>query len=145
MLVAHVSHAQIHKSCMAALRIVSAGLLKTVAANKDAALPLKLFEIGDVIVIDPATETGSRNERHLAAVHCSREAEFEIVHGLLHRIMELVGIPLAGTRPHTSVLFLPRPCRHSFVSFVYLLESAESDTGISWALASQCAESLQTC
>ena len=83
--------------CSAADTFESAALLKTVSANKDAALPLKLFEISDVILPDPKSETGCRNERHLAAVQCSRETEFELMHGLLNRVMDLMGIPLTGT------------------------------------------------
>lgn len=70
-----------------------ASALKTIAANKDAALPLKLFEISDVILLDPSRETGARNERHLVAVYCNKEAGFEIIHGLLNRVMEVVGVP----------------------------------------------------
>ena len=73
-----------------------AALLKTVAANKDAALPLKLFEVSDVILIDESHETGCRNERRLAAVHCSTKSEFEVIHGLLNRVMEVLGVPLEG-------------------------------------------------
>ena len=74
----------------------AAALLKTVAANKDAALPLKLFEVSDVILVDASCETGCRNERRLAAVHCSTKTEFEVVHGLLNRVMEVLGVPLEG-------------------------------------------------
>ena len=73
-----------------------AALLKTVAANKDAALPLKLFEVSDVILVDEASETGCRNERRLAAVHCSGKTEFEVIQGLLNRVMEVMGVPLEG-------------------------------------------------
>ena len=74
-----------------------AALLKTVAANKDAALPLKLFEVSDVILVDASYETGCRNERRLAAVHCSTKTEFEVIHGLLNRVMEVLGVPLEGS------------------------------------------------
>ena len=66
------------------------------AANKDAALPLKLFEVSDVILVDASCETGCRNERRLAAVHVTTKSEFEVIHGLLNRIMEVLGVPLEG-------------------------------------------------
>ena len=44
------------------------GLLKTLQANRKMPLPLKLFEISDVVLRDAGAEVGARNERHLAAV-----------------------------------------------------------------------------
>ncbi|KAF5837593.1 Phenylalanyl-tRNA synthetase beta chain, partial [Dunaliella salina] len=73
--------------------------LKTLGANKDAALPIKLFEISDVIGISEQHETGARNQRHLVAVYCNKEAGFEVIHGLLNRVMEVLGVPLTGTDP----------------------------------------------
>merc|ERR1712080_523804 len=39
------------------------GLLKTIASNKNMALPLKLFEISDVVLKDTEKDVGARNER----------------------------------------------------------------------------------
>lgn len=71
--------------------------LKTLAANKTAELPVKLFEISDVVLLAPERETGARNERRLVAVVCNKEAGFEVIHGLLNRAMEVLGVPLKGT------------------------------------------------
>jgi len=30
------------------------------------------------------------------AVYCNKEAGFEVIHGLLNRVMEVMGVPLAG-------------------------------------------------
>ncbi len=73
-----------------------AGALKTLGANKDTPLPVRLFEASDVILLDDSTESGARNERRLAAVICSKESGFEIIHGLLNRIMEVLDIPITG-------------------------------------------------
>jgi len=80
-----------------------AALLKTVAANKDAPLPLKLFEVGDVILVDDSGETGCRNERRLGAVHCATETKFEVIQGLLNRVMEVMGVPLEGAGLHITL------------------------------------------
>merc|ERR1712025_360148 len=48
------------------------GLLKTVQANRGMALPLKLFEISDVVIKDSGAEVGSRNERHMSAVYYNK-------------------------------------------------------------------------
>ncbi|CAI2340501.1 unnamed protein product [Caenorhabditis sp. 36 PRJEB53466] len=55
------------------------GLLKTLASNRDMPLPLKLFELQDVIVKDPSTDVGARNERRLASVFYNKSAGFEVI------------------------------------------------------------------
>ncbi|XP_037026287.1 phenylalanine--tRNA ligase beta subunit [Bradysia coprophila] len=72
------------------------GLLKTLSANKKMPLPLKLYEIQDVVIADENTEVGARNERRIGAVNCSKSAGFEICHGLLDRIMQLLEVPWKG-------------------------------------------------
>lgn len=37
---------------------------------------------------------GARNERRLVAVCCSNSSTFEIIHGLLNRVMEVLGVPV---------------------------------------------------
>lgn len=69
------------------------GLLKTLAANRKMPLPLKLFEISDIVVADDETEVGARNERRVCAVNCNKTAGFEVVHGLLDRVMQLLEVP----------------------------------------------------
>ncbi|XP_059621047.1 phenylalanine--tRNA ligase beta subunit [Phlebotomus argentipes] len=72
------------------------GLLKTLAANKKMPLPLKLFEISDVILSDEEAEVNARNERRICAVNCNKNAGFEVVHGLLDRVMQLLEVPWKG-------------------------------------------------
>lgn len=68
--------------------------LKTLGANKDAPLPVKLFEVSDVVHISSSHDVGARNDRHLVAVVSNREAAFEVIHGMLNRVMEALGVPL---------------------------------------------------
>lgn len=79
--------------CEVARTNLLASALKTLGANKDEALPLKLFEISDVILLDEGSETGARNERHLVAVYSNKEAGFEVIHGVLNRVMEVLDVP----------------------------------------------------
>lgn len=72
------------------------GLLKTLSANKKMPLPLKLYEIQDVVIADENTEVGARNERRIGAINCSKSAGFEICHGLLDRVMQLLEVPWKG-------------------------------------------------
>lgn len=69
------------------------GLLKTLAANRKMPLPLKIFEVSDVIFTDAEAEVGARNERRMCAVNCNKNAGFEVVHGLLDRVMQLLEVP----------------------------------------------------
>jgi phenylalanyl-tRNA synthetase beta chain len=70
-------------------------MLKTIASNKKMPLPLKIFQIADVVLQDPAHDIGARNERRLCAVYCAQSSGFEIIHGLLDRIMLMLNVPLA--------------------------------------------------
>ncbi|RAL59309.1 hypothetical protein DID88_006914 [Monilinia fructigena] len=63
------------------------GLLKTIRENKKHSLPLKVFEVSDVAFKDLSLERKSRNERHFAAAWYGKTSGFEIVHGLLDRIL----------------------------------------------------------
>ncbi|XP_076917351.1 phenylalanine--tRNA ligase beta subunit, cytoplasmic-like [Bidens hawaiensis] len=75
-----------------------AGILKTAAHNKDHPKPIKIFEVGDVTVLDESKDVGATNHRQLAALYCGATSGFELIHGLVDRIMEVTGTPfvLAG-------------------------------------------------
>jgi len=66
------------------------GLLKTLNSNKAYALPIKVFELSDVVVQDEAHEVGAKNQRRLGAMFCGTTSGLEYIHGLLDRIMLLV-------------------------------------------------------
>ncbi|KAK2880709.1 hypothetical protein Q8A67_017977 [Cirrhinus molitorella] len=68
------------------------GLLKTVAANRKMPLPLKLFEISDVVLKDETKDVGARNDRRLCAVYYNKSPGFEVIHGLLDRLMQLLDV-----------------------------------------------------
>lgn len=69
------------------------GLLKTVRENKSLPLPLKVFEVSDICKQNPAEDRKARNARHMAAVYTDNRAGFEVVHGLLDRIMQILAVP----------------------------------------------------
>lgn len=66
------------------------GLLKTIRENKHHSVPIKIFEVSDVAFKDWTLERKSRNERHFAAAWYGKSSGFEIVHGLLDRIMAML-------------------------------------------------------
>jgi len=66
------------------------GLLRTVDESKHMPLPLKVFEVSDVVLKDSNADVGCRNERRLAVVFYNKQAGFEIVHGVLDRLMQVL-------------------------------------------------------
>ena len=107
-----------------------AGALKTLGANKDAPLPVKLFEASDVILLDAAAETGARNERRLVAVACAKEGSFEVIHGLLNRVMDVLGVPLLGGCTLFSSCHGPFPALVAKVGSVQLQVRAFDESAI---------------
>ena len=63
------------------------GLLKTIRENKHHSVPMKIFEVSDVAFKDLSRERKSRNERHFAAAWYGKSSGFEVVHGLMDRVM----------------------------------------------------------
>lgn len=53
---------------------------------------VRLFEISDVVLRDDSCDTGARNCRRLVATYMGPTAGFEIIHGLVDRIMSLVQV-----------------------------------------------------
>uniref|UniRef100_A0A8C9FHA9 Phenylalanine--tRNA ligase beta subunit n=1 Tax=Pavo cristatus TaxID=9049 RepID=A0A8C9FHA9_PAVCR len=95
------------------------GLLKTVAANRKMPLPLKLFEISDIVVKDPTKDVGARNYRHLCAIYYNKSPGFEIIHGLLDRVMQLLEVPPNEENGYTikateGSAFFPGRCAEIF-------------------------------
>ncbi|CAG8554504.1 10339_t:CDS:2, partial [Diversispora eburnea] len=70
------------------------GILKTVRENKKHALPIKVFEVSDVVFKDDSLERRARNERNVCAIYCSKVSGFEFIHGLVNRIMDMLHITL---------------------------------------------------
>mmetsp|Transcript_20435 Transcript_20435/g.29945 ORF Transcript_20435/g.29945 Transcript_20435/m.29945 type:complete len:644 (-) Transcript_20435:580-2511(-) len=79
------------------------GLLKTLQHNRSASFTsgMKYFEISDVVLADnkhAITETivGAKNVRRVSAVYAGPTSGFEIVHGLVDRIMTLTEVAPGG-------------------------------------------------
>eukprot|EP00052_Salpingoeca_macrocollata_P035313 m.14262 g.14262 ORF g.14262 m.14262 type:complete len:606 (+) comp7821_c0_seq1:917-2734(+) len=70
------------------------GLLRTLFYNVGGrlALPVKIFEISDVVVKDSSCDTGARNNRRLAAAICNTAPDFEAIQGLLDYVMKMLGV-----------------------------------------------------
>lgn len=113
--------------------------------------PVQLFEISDVVLKDEANDVGARNERRICAAYMGPTAGFEVVHGLVDRIMQLLEVKsrvVSGTserhyfiEAHQGALApppyhrCPRPPLHTLVRA--LAQTRRSSTGV--ARASWCA------
>lgn len=54
---------------------------------------MKIFEVSDVAVQDPKEERQAKNYRRLCALYMDKKAGFEVAHGLLDRIMQILDVP----------------------------------------------------
>lgn len=63
------------------------GLLKTIRENKKHSVPIKIFEVADVTFKDESLERKARNEKHFGAAWYGKSSGFEVVHGLLDRVL----------------------------------------------------------
>ncbi|GMF12726.1 unnamed protein product [Phytophthora lilii] len=86
------------------------GVLKTIQNNKAMSIKegLKLFEVSDVVLIDDNTDVGAKNVRRICAAYTGLTDGFEVIHGLVDRIMQLMGIPSelempAGTKEYYTI------------------------------------------
>jgi phenylalanyl-tRNA synthetase beta chain len=80
--------------------MISAGTnisLPKIKENKHRPVPLKVFEVSDVAYKAPELERKTRNERHFAAAWYGKTSGFEVVHGLLDRIMAMLDIAFADS------------------------------------------------
>eukprot|EP00921_Rhytidocystis_pertsovi_P007900 GHVQ01013074.1.p1 GENE.GHVQ01013074.1~~GHVQ01013074.1.p1 ORF type:complete len:636 (+),score=53.30 GHVQ01013074.1:176-2083(+) len=69
------------------------GLLKTLASNKGRELPIRLFELGDVVFFDVHQDTGARNARYCCVIFANNDgAGLEEVHGALDILMTRLGL-----------------------------------------------------
>lgn len=66
------------------------GLLKTIRENRNHSVPMKIFEVSDVAFKDLSLERKSRNERHFAVAWYGKTSGFEVVHGVLDRVMSML-------------------------------------------------------
>jgi phenylalanyl-tRNA synthetase beta chain len=96
------------------------GLLKTVqSSGKAIPLPLNLFEVTDVVLLDAevevdGTRVGARNQRMAGAVVVNTTDCFEVVHGLIDRLMVVFAIQKKGSKIDTGLN--PRGITYEYVA-----------------------------
>jgi phenylalanyl-tRNA synthetase beta chain len=63
-------------------------LMEVLSTNKHHPYPQNLYEVDDVVVIDPSTETGARSRRRLAIALCHSSASFSEIKATMNTILE---------------------------------------------------------
>ncbi len=66
-------------------------LMETLQYNRSEEKPIRIFEVGDVILLDPDVETGAKREIHLSAVSYHEYADFTEIRSTLDFIMTSLG------------------------------------------------------
>lgn len=112
------------------------GLLKTLQHNKSQSFSggFSLFEISDVVLRDNTkvvaeTIVGARNERHLSAVYSGPTSGFEIIHGLVDRVLTLTEITPNPSYAGNSVTAEDSYRISRGESFSYRIEELKLDSG----------------
>jgi phenylalanyl-tRNA synthetase beta chain len=67
------------------------GLLQVLYENRKRPMPLRLFEIDNVVTLDPARETGVREERRVGFIEMGPEAGYATVRSILDAILREMG------------------------------------------------------
>jgi len=63
-------------------------LMEILANNKHHPYPQNIYELDDVVLIDPSTETGARSARRLAVVLCHARANFSEIKAVMNSVFE---------------------------------------------------------
>jgi phenylalanyl-tRNA synthetase beta chain len=66
-------------------------LLETLLNNRSEEKPIRIFEVGDVILLDSSTETGTKREVHVAATTYHEYSDFTEIRSTLDFIMTSLG------------------------------------------------------
>jgi phenylalanyl-tRNA synthetase beta chain len=82
------------------------GLLETLAINKQYDLPQCLFELGDCSFVDPAAETGAREERFVAAAMIGTHVGYADIRAVADAFVHEMGATYA-VKPTEHASFIP--------------------------------------
>lgn len=66
------------------------GLLKSIHHNRKHPLPLRIFEVSDIVLKDANTDVKARNHRRVCAIYSGKTSGFETIQGLLNHLMRML-------------------------------------------------------
>jgi len=81
-------------------------LLSFLSHNKHVELPQKIFECGDVVLLDPLSSTSTRVEKRLAAAICDRKVGYEDVQANLYALLHNLGLQAWSIKPLNHPSFI---------------------------------------
>jgi phenylalanyl-tRNA synthetase beta chain len=67
-------------------------MMETLRFNRSEEKPIKIFEVGDVLLLAPKEETGAKREVHLSAVSYHEDADFTEIRSVLDYIMNSLAL-----------------------------------------------------
>jgi phenylalanyl-tRNA synthetase beta chain len=85
------------------------GLLEVLYINRHRELPQQIFEVGDVLKLDPGQETGARREKRLAGCVVHNKANFSEIRSIFSAVLRDLGIN-GGIKPIEHPSFIPGRC-----------------------------------
>jgi len=85
-------------------------LLGVLRLNKHRELPQRIFELGDVVLLDPSAETGAARKRRLGVAIIHAKANFTEVRALLQGILRDLGIESYRVEAKEDPAFIPGRC-----------------------------------
>ncbi len=68
------------------------GLMKNLSFNRSAEKPFRLFEVGDILLLDKNRDVGARRELHLGVITLSESSDFSEIKSLLDHYFRTLGI-----------------------------------------------------
>lgn len=95
------------------------GILKTLSNSKHHRLPMKVFELQDIVIKMADSDVGAGNVRHLSIAYCGQTSGLEVIHGALDRLFSLLRVGLDAKKenkkgyyitPVESPTFFPKRC-----------------------------------
>lgn len=91
------------------------GILSFLSANVHVEYPQKVFECGDVVVLDEESETKTRNELRVAAAICDYKASYEDIQAVVYMLLKSLKIGDWQIKPKEHPSFIPG--RTAFILF----------------------------
>ncbi|MEM4573460.1 MAG: phenylalanine--tRNA ligase subunit beta [Candidatus Caldarchaeum sp.] len=89
--------------------LLTPSVLSTLAFNKDNLYPQKIFEIGDVIHVEPSLPEKTFRRKHLAAATCHSDASYSEMKSTVDELVHMIGHTAEYT-PYSLSIFIPGRC-----------------------------------
>ncbi len=101
------------------------GLMDTIRLNRSEEKPIKLFEVGDVIILSKEEETGARRDVHISAISYHEDADFTEIRSTLDYIMTSLGYyDVYEIKPGKNKIYIDGRCGE-----IYLKNSKIGEVG----------------